>query len=217
MSDVKIFTGRNLKSARAKAFKQAEKDVLAGEDAVYFILPNKKSGESDARYMSRLWRINKAAIQSAPEEADWPSKIRDYSHFKDQLEARRDALGANGAQGLRDAARNLVRSELTRGEQIARENTVSGLKKTGAWEQFKKWSRGSGKFSLSKMTYNAQSGQYEYAGKVAFKWDYQKTKKGQPGGMTFTITNLKTGQSLDQGDLAELYTQKKMREAGFSE
>lgn len=222
MSDVKIISGKSTRALRARTIKQGEKDLLAGEDAVYVIIPDRLKGESEKRYVSRLWRLNKEAIQQAPDTKWWDSSLRDYDHFKKLFDGHKKALGGeknpSGAV-LKKAMKSLVRSDLTTGYQIARENTVSGLKKVGAWEQFKKWSRGSGKFAVSKMTYNEKEGRYEYGGKVAFKWEYKKANKktGEPGGMEFTITNLKTGQSMTQSDLAEAATVKAMREQGFNE
>lgn len=223
MKDVKIIGGRNIKSVRKKALAEGEKDLLAGADVDYFLVPKQRKKESDAQYAARLWRINKGFLTKEG-EGSLPQSQKTYSRFKEELLARKKLAGdrflaASRKKGEGEAewaAKNAVRTLWESGEQRARANSVAGLKKTGAWQKFREWSRGTGPFSVSQLSYNSQEGRYEYAGKVAFKWEYRKSKKGKPGGMTFTITNMRTGQSMSQDDLAEEATQRALRRHGIS-
>lgn len=219
MSDIKIISGRNTKSVKKKAIAQGTKDLLSGASVDYFLVPKQKKGESDARYAARLWRINKDFLLHSG-EGPISAAGRNYQRFKDELLARklfaddrgfRAASRKKGEGALEWAAKNAVRSLWESEEQGLRENAISGLKKAGAWEQFRNWTRGTGAFNPSALAYNSQTGMYEYAGKVAFGWDYKKKKKGEPGGMVFTIKNLSTGKEMTQQELADIEADRALK------
>lgn len=224
MSDIKIITGRSTKSVRAKALREGTKDVLAGADVDYFLVPKQRKSESDSQYISRLWRLNKDFLTSSSGEGTIPMTQRNYTRFKEEIVARKKLVGKDvkpasfqkGESAAEWGAKNAVRTLWEDKEQRARANSISGLKRAGAWAKFRQWSRGTGEFSMSKLTYNEKENRYEYAGKVAFKWDYKKAKRGEPGGMAFTITNLRTGVSMTQEDLADERVEREMRRHGIA-
>lgn len=147
--------------------QRSKKSIKKAREQGYnvFVLPTRRWNESDSRYASRAWKMNKDYFQKQRQymmderTSDTPIS---YTFFKEEFIARKKNFNLLSGEALK----NTIRSRYMSKSETAKINIIEGLKKNKElWKEFRERTKVKGRYSainLDNIQYDKNTGAYVF-------------------------------------------------------
>lgn len=146
--------------------ERSKKSIKRAREQGYnvFILPSKRKGESDTRYIHRAWTMNKKYFETQREfmnDKRTEGTPLGYRFFKEETGAFRDALDISPI----DAIKKTIRSHYVSAGEMARINVIEALRSDkDKWKELRNATRSKkGRFTsigIDDIGYDRDTGAY---------------------------------------------------------